>query len=72
MSPNLCNQATEPSAPDRLRVHFPPNIVEELQRHAIAPRRRRTVSALICPLAPDCQPDSAPKKLAPWITRRAV
>lgn len=64
MSPNLCNQATEPSAPDRLRVHFPPNIVEELQRHAIAPRRRRTVSALICPLAPDCQPDSAPKSRA--------
>jgi hypothetical protein len=61
MSPNLCTSAMEPSAPDRFRVRRSPNIVDELQRHAIAPRRRRTVSVLICPLAPNCQLDSAPK-----------
>lgn len=64
MSPNLCNSAMEPSAPDRFRVRRSPNIVDELQRHAIAPRRRRTVSAFICPLAPNCQLDSAPKSRA--------
>ncbi len=47
--PNLMQSAIDTSAPDRLRVRSPPNIVEELQRHVIAPRRRRTVRSLYAP-----------------------